>query len=418
MGRLELAIVADDLSGAAECASVAALRVSRSTVLLQRADRAVGGPVVDARVVTIDTDSRQGAPGAAAAAARRAARVVHTAPTVVKKVDSLLRGNVAAEVAAVAEELGRVAVVAVSNPASRRVVRDGVLRVDGAPLHESGLWHVEGRMPPRSVAEALAPLRAVLVGHEVVDRGPAAIAEAMASVTDAHAVLVCDAESDAHLDAVAEAAASVWAEPLLVGSAALVAAAVRALALRADGDPARTASMVDESPARTPTVPALLVALGTRAPLVSTQLDRLRGGAAYVELLSPPELLTDQRRVADRLAGIPREGLVVVALDPHAPADPGVSRRLTAAFAEVVAPVAAEFPGVFLSGGETARAVLDRTGVEALTVEAELEPGTVVSSTTAGQLVVTRPGSYGDADSLVRATSHLLRHPATIKEHS
>jgi 4-hydroxythreonine-4-phosphate dehydrogenase len=74
----------------------------------------------------------------------------------------------------------------------------------------------------------------------------------------------------------------------------------------------------------------------------------------------------------------------------------------------VVAPVADAYDALFLSGGETARAVLDRLGVRALDVEGETEPGTVVSTRAGGSRVVTRPGSFGAPDSLVRVATHLL----------
>ena len=52
LSSMQLAIVADDLSGAAECASHALLRVSRSSVVLN------GSPDPADRIVTIDTDTR------------------------------------------------------------------------------------------------------------------------------------------------------------------------------------------------------------------------------------------------------------------------------------------------------------------------------------------------------------------------
>src|SRR5689334_2714089 len=136
MTTLTLAVVADDLSGAAECASHALLRVSRSTVVLspatdgERTRLAPRGADEPAHsVLTVDTDSRRlGAPDAVRAV-RAAAPLVAPAEVVVKKVDSLLRGHVGAEVAALADALQRTPVVALANPALQRVVHDGILRV-------------------------------------------------------------------------------------------------------------------------------------------------------------------------------------------------------------------------------------------------------------------------------------------------
>ena len=160
MSALQLGIVADDLSGAAECAAHALMRVSRSTVVLGLAcpshvrldptrapDR--GRPLA---VLTVDTDiaSARRATEAPSARSARPPALVAAAPVVVKKVDSLLRGNVAAEVAALAEELQRTPVVAVANPALERAVVDGVLHVGGTPLHATDLWAVEPTAAPRT----------------------------------------------------------------------------------------------------------------------------------------------------------------------------------------------------------------------------------------------------------------------------
>lgn len=409
MTELELAVIADDLSGAAESASAALVRVSRSMVLLSHRDgTSPARPVGDARILTIDTNSRGLPPDEAGSMVRAAARHVESARIVVKKVDSLLRGNVATEVGALRDELGRNPVVAVSLPRMRRLVRAGVLHVDGTPLHETGLWHVEGRMPPGSVADALAPLPTHHVPQDVVSLGADAVAQALREADSLGRVPVCDAADDDSLDCITQAARTVWAHPLLVGSSALTAAVVRSL-----GPDQRSAT-----PPPLPRVSGLLVALGTRADGIGSQLDRLASTAAYVDLVSPSELLTDPGTIRARLERVEATGLVIVALDPRASVDPARSALLAQAFADVVGPLAATFAGVFLSGGETARAVLDLLGVDALAIEAELEPGTVLSTTATGQVVITRPGSFGDADSLIRTARQLLTAAATTEENS
>ncbi|MCU1420408.1 MAG: 4-hydroxythreonine-4-phosphate dehydrogenase, partial [Microbacteriaceae bacterium] len=54
-----------------------------------------------------------------------------------------------------------------------------------------------------------------------------------------------------------------------------------------------------------------------------------------------------------------------------------------------------------LTGGETARRVLDEAGIAAITPQRELAPGVVLSGAPSGGSVVTRPGSFGGPDSLV-----------------
>ena len=440
---LALGIVADDLSGAAECASHALVRVSRSTVVLSASSsglapasghrpetRAAGGADDPIVVLTVDTDSRRLPHAAAVRAVRAAAALVTTAPVVVKKVDSLLRGHIGAEVAALAEELQRTPVVAVANPALERVVVDGVLHVGGTPLHHTDLWAVEPTPAPDRVAAALHPLATVLVPHTTVLRGVEAVAAALEEATRTGFVAVCDAVTDADLDVVHAAAVAASAgrdgRTLLVGSGALADAAVRALPPDRHRGPRTAGRETHHAPCEGRGAEAtgamrpvgsprsMLLVLGSRAPGLPDQLERLSAArSAHTVLLQPDRLLTDPGAVCVELAQRSGEAVVVVALDPAAPADSSRSRALTESLAAVVSPVLDHFDVAFLSGGETARAVLDRLDVSALDIVAEVETGTVVSRRPGGRLVVTRPGSFGGPTSLVRVVEHLLG-PTTV----
>ena len=398
---MQLAIVADDLSGAAECAAHARLRVSRSSVVLH------GAPDLADAVVTIDTDTRGRSGDEASDRMRITAARVRSAAVVVKKVDSLLRGNLAREIGSLAAELGRVPVVAVANPALARTVRGGVLHVGDTPLHATDLWRVEPTEPPLSVAHALTPLRTVVIPQSVVDEGIDAVAGALGDAARAGAVAVCDSLTEDDLSTVHAATLRLSTEPLLVGSGGLVDVAVRALApepgLRKGSSSPRLAS--------------LLMLLGTRAPSVQTQLARVGGRADHVEVISPADLLADPEAVAAHLADVVSRSagarLVVMTMDQAALVDGGTSARLVAALADAAAPLADRFAGVFLSGGETARAVLDRLGTSTLRVVCGLGPGTVVSRRDGGAVVVTRPGSFGGPDSLAEVADLLLEARST-----
>ena len=66
-----------------------------------------------------------------------------------------------------------------------------------------------------------------------------------------------------------------------------------------------------------------------------------------------------------------------------------------------------------LTGGETARAVLDALGVRWLEPLAEIEHGAVLSRTDQNALIVTRPGSFGEADSLLKIVERLSSYPSS-----
>ena len=64
-------------------------------------------------------------------------------------------------------------------------------------------------------------------------------------------------------------------------------------------------------------------------------------------------------------------------------------------------------PDLVLTGGETARTTLDALGIRELEPLGEIHHGAVHSRTPDGRRVVTRPGSYGAEDSLLRIVAAL-----------
>jgi hypothetical protein len=171
-------------------------------------------------VLAVDTDSRYRVPteaaGRVAAAAERARGL---GARVYKKIDSLLRGNVAAEVAAAARALGSgdrpaLAVVAPAFPSTGRTTVEGVVLVHGEPLSAPQHGRVAAVLAEADLTTARAPL----------DRQsrPTALAELLASAWgDGVDAVVVDAVSDADLARVAEATADLDFPVLLVGSGGL-----------------------------------------------------------------------------------------------------------------------------------------------------------------------------------------------------
>ena len=66
-----------------------------------------------------------------------------------------------------------------------------------------------------------------------------------------------------------------------------------------------------------------------------------------------------------------------------------------------------------LTGGDTARTVLERLGIERLQVIGELEPGICLSrQDSGGPAIVTKAGGFGDRHSLVRVLRYLRGNAA------
>jgi uncharacterized protein YgbK (DUF1537 family) len=129
-----IAVIADDIAGAAELAGAAFLRGLTAEVHTEF------DPASPADVIVVDTDSRSlSADEAARRVAAAADRVRHCRPQwVFKKVDSVLRGNVLAEVTALQSALGKArALLVPANPSLGRIVRGGRYFVDGRPLDQT-----------------------------------------------------------------------------------------------------------------------------------------------------------------------------------------------------------------------------------------------------------------------------------------
>ena len=97
---VDLAIIADDLTGALDAAAPFAMRGIRTVVALFPS-AVPGALTMGARVASVSTDSREIAPDAAKAAVHQAVGMFPSGTALFKKVDSRLKGNIAAELDAI-----------------------------------------------------------------------------------------------------------------------------------------------------------------------------------------------------------------------------------------------------------------------------------------------------------------------------
>jgi uncharacterized protein YgbK (DUF1537 family) len=129
-----IAVLADDLSGAAELAGAALAHGLAAEVQTQfTAD-------TGARVVCVDTDTRSLPASEAALIVGEIAKLVVAARPewIYKKCDSVLRGNVLAEIRAIQAATRHTHVLLLSaNPGRGRVIRDGRCFIQGELLHQT-----------------------------------------------------------------------------------------------------------------------------------------------------------------------------------------------------------------------------------------------------------------------------------------
>ncbi|MFJ8788613.1 4-hydroxythreonine-4-phosphate dehydrogenase PdxA [Streptomyces sp. NPDC102462] len=405
--------LADDLSGAAETA--VALSLS-GRILLRPGAAAASAP---GAATVLDLDTRH-LPANAAARAVRAAVSAADGRVLFKKADSLLRGNLSAETAAYADGAAGV-VIAPALPVAGRTVQDGVVHLRGVPLHATQAWRAESRAAPRSVAAALGDVPTAPVPLDVV-RGalPVRLRELIASGLHP----VCDAETDADLDAIAQAALELGPSVRLLGAGGLAAALGRGLRAggarprHRAGHPADPATLPSTGPGSTGIRP-LLVVVGTVEPGAIAQIAQLVAAGAHHVALPVAHLgratqagLAPVDGTAWLPAGLAPGSVTVVSIADDGTVAPGQGRRLVAGLARAVAEIAHD-SDLVLTGGETARRVLDALGVTLLCPVGQIHHGAVHSRTPDGRRVVTRPGSFGEPDSLLRIARALRPCPST-----
>jgi uncharacterized protein YgbK (DUF1537 family) len=407
-----LLIVADDLSGAADCA-IAFAAAGRKTIV--SLDAKAPDASASATVIAADTDTRRLTP---ADAAKRTADAWHAlrAPgrRLYKKIDSTLRGNWTAEVAALARLAGP-AIVAPAFPATGRTVRDGRVIVRGVPLEETETWKLEN-------AGQDARLRVMLdmvglhVAHVPLDAFRAAPQDVAAMVVSAAAsadgidAIIVDAETSDDLAALARVTASVDEHFFWVGSGGLA----RELAALPDLFDERAAPEATRSiePAQGP----VLALVGSLSAISERQCAMLRVETGVVEMIVPPAVLRDGAHHPEWQAWHERIGACVsgrqdaiVRIGRDDAFDPAEGARLSTALAALVAPHFGKLGGLIATGGETARAMLAAARVGSLELVQEIEAGVALGrpSGTAGPAIVTKAGAFGSEHALLGAYLHL-----------
>jgi uncharacterized protein YgbK (DUF1537 family) len=370
-----LRLLADDLSGALDTAAEFVGICGPFEVTWAGRTWADGLPSQHPACLAIDTGTREKSPAQSVAVVERLAPLLREGTIAYKKVDSLLRGAWAAELAA--------------------CLRAG----SWASCVVAPAFAYQGRRTRNGQQYARAPDGSWSpVGDNLLIQLAAAGLDARAGRYDAEltpGVHVFDAESDDDLDRVVALGRRARRPVLWCGSGGLAGA------LASGGDPSAPVRL------RKP----VLGLFGSDQPVTAAQLDAC--GSAVVALADPgddnPGLV---RRKLDR------DGVALVKFDLAA----GLSRheaaqRIAGLMGELTAALAP--PGTLIvAGGETLRALCLALDARALEITGRIVPGlprsTLQGGRWAGVEVISKSGAFGAPD-LWRT---LLRDNQLISERS
>ncbi len=234
----QILIIADDLSGAADCGMACAGSGLHTVVML-------GNSVnpVDADVLSVDADTRGLDPKRAVwETAMLMRRYMSSREQVVfKKLDSTLRGNVGAELAAVlttqrsatTQQGHIVAVLAPAFPANGRTTKQGKQLLNGKPLEEMEIWQRDGKQGSSYIPAMLeeSGMRSAVLSLETIRSSNGNLHQEMTKLAEGLDVLVCDAETDKDLQSIAKATVTLGHSTVWAGSAGLAYHLPRAISL-------------------------------------------------------------------------------------------------------------------------------------------------------------------------------------------
>lgn len=394
---MKVAIIADDLTGAADTGVQFARAGYRTAVAFRGAPLP---PESDLDVVAVNTDSRALRADSAAKRVLEVAYAIRDARIAYKKVDSTLRGPVAAELVAALKATGRDhAVVAPAFPSAGRTTKNGVQLVDSVPVHES-----EMKDDPRTpVREGHIPTLLARSASSIVTLRVEDLTDDMCirrALEDASYV-VADAESDADLEALVRAVPDP-SRVLWVGSAGLALALGKVY----PGPHTRKSSTLPVTARR------VLVVVGSLTGIAREQLRRLvqEGvGTASVATGRPDAV----EEAVETIRAALSEGACAAVYSEEEGDFSEDSGSAVEALTEVVAGLDGEglFDALMLTGGDTAVGVAQRLGATGIRLEGEMESGIPVGTLVGPSpyLVVTKAGGFGEPDTLVRIVEMLLQ---------
>ncbi|WP_268798318.1 four-carbon acid sugar kinase family protein [Pseudomonas huanghezhanensis] len=406
---MTLLIIADDLSGAADCAIAFATAGLRTVVTLDTALDAG-----DAQVIAIDTDTRRLSPDAAAERTVVACQtLLKTGQKLYKKIDSTLRGNWAAEVAGLQAVAG-LAIVAPAFPATGRTTLEGRVWVNGQPLETTDTWKLEHTDQSADLDAMLetAGLRTSKLPLAILRGELSELAEHIDEVAkNGVQALIVDAQTADDLRRLALVTTQLTTPLFWVGSGGLA----REIAALPDVFEVAVRSVAFRREKHAP----ILVLVGSLSSVSERQCTMLKERAGIDEMIVAPAVLREgprhlawaswEKRIGEHLG---RGDDLLLRIGRDDAFDPAEGGQLSTSLANMIRPYFDKVGGLVATGGETARAMLGAVGIGSLKLLCEIEAGVAFGHPVASRDghqpgVITKAGAFGTDHALYASWLHL-----------
>ena len=410
--------IADDLTGAADCAASSAARGASTVVLLHSPDPESEADWPDTDILSIDANTRclpaeQGSEIMARLLCLCDSQYGDNSGYVLfKKIDSTLRGNVPAELSALLQARrsrrpanARLSILlAPALPTQGRTTVGGRILVYGVPLEKTDIWKAEVHTPQSDIRKLITDsgLSCGLIEIDIVRSSSTCLRRAIAQTAELTDVVVCDAETDEDLGAIASACAGQPALTALAGSAGFAFQIAREI------DAAAVAQVRPWCFAFGPT----LFLVGTTASVSMQQARMLEEIPEVSTFHAGPGALPASPGIfqADIVQSLRsgRDVLLFLNEGEHCRTDEW--HFLPQALFDLFSECQQFLGGLVATGGETARAALDALGIRRLRQLGEVEPGLPISVADRWVRplpVVTKAGAFGSTHALVHCREFL-----------
>lgn len=360
---MQIRIITDDFTSALDGTGCFAGLGWDTTVLLAPDEHAA------ASVVSLDTDTREAMRDSGRQLIADAALQWRDADTLVLQFDSTLRGHVAHDCLTVMVASGRrKLLIAPAFPSAGRTTVNGSVLLDGVPVHQTAF----AADPSLPVLQSHIPALFSEWNTEVQIARDAAHARELLEHCD---VVVVDARTEVELDQIAADFASM-PQLVLAGSTGLLRALARTLPLP-DNTPASPPAGLHCGLAGLPPVSQPCLVVGSMNPAARRQLARVRGQQRIRVLATE-----DDRLASEKLR---RQSM----------------QQLVQRAAQLMQQQLAD--GLVVTGGETARRIVDQLPDVSLRVLAEVMPGVPLAEVRSSACVfpmITKAGGFGDDQAL------------------
>lgn len=414
-----LGCIADDFTGATDLASMLVKNGMRAVQVIGVPEAGAPIPQADAIIVALKSRTapvRQ-AVGESLAALDwlKAAGCSQFFFKYCSTFDSTEAGNIGPVADALVEALGcGFALACPAFPVNGRSVYMGHLFVGGVLLNESGMEkHPLTPMTDANLVRVLGRQTEGTVGlvpYATVDQGAAAIRKAMTGLKEqGRRYAIVDAVSDAHLQAIGEAAEN---HALITGGSGIAIGLPenfrRAGKLAVSGNPGALPEVEGHA--------AVLAGSCSRATLFQIGRAREHIPTLQLDALATPDARALAKQALDWVDG--KLGAVPVLIAASAPPETVAALQaklgreaagalIEDALAEVAEGLVARgVRNLVVAGGETSGAVVTRLGVRSLRIGAEIDPGvpwTLAEGSGPAMKLALKSGNFGAPDFFLKA---------------